>query len=1425
MPLIAACAAIPLVAGLTAATPEPAAAAELTPDPLVLYTFDGDPSAATIANEGTLGSAFDARVRNAPALQRGTGPTSEAGSSGLFPGGPQGTPSSAAPYLDIPPGLFAGMDAMTVSTWIKWDGRNAGQLPWAYIIGSDALPADNWGLYFIPNEGGQSKAAANSGTEVKSVSPAPLSTSVWTQITSVADGETLSYYINGQLVRTESVQVDFAKLSNPSSTRSGLIGRVPWAPQWASLFGGEFDDFAVYDAALTGAQVQATFSATAGDIVSVERTEWAIDTTAGIAPTLPTRVRVSYEAGLSLDAAIQWEPVRASQYAQAGSVFTVAGTVAGSEEDLTATVRVAERQLEDVSVDFAQRTGDFRGGASGTLYGLGDEQSPTQALVNGSAMNNISQKPPFGTQHPGGDAFNIESTFFDKYGKDLYIYTQDYYPDWPYNRGVRPGDDRTYVRDNDGVLTSEWTAGGNGVWDYLEVLEIVTEAVATGAENPERYIFIPFNEVDLQWLNSDSLYDRFMHRGNQSNSFTPDGATDWVAAWNVITDVYARHGLERPLIAGPGDAAWRGEGNIKAFLDMAIRTDTVPDIYVWHELRGYQWMPDRVGQFERYAREMGISEDEMPEINITEYGASTDMSSPANLLRWFASFEAAKVDAQTAYWTASGTMSDNQAKVNAANGGWWLFKWYGDMVGSETATVTTNREKAIAAIDDDNARAQIIVAGIREGRDGLLKVTGLPEAAFGSAVDIEVREAMVTGTDGVADTPPVVAAYDGAAVTGGAVDVRVPSSNASSAYQVVITPASDREVERAAEAQPTRMIAEAETLDLTGATPRTQPSGGYRLSGERDVTGFTTAGSRMDWEVSIDQPGLYRYTVLGATPGRAAQHAVFVDDEFADIVQYGANAVRPGNVRTTARGTAEVYLPLTEGAHTLSLRTSRDGETLLPGAGLDGGVSLDRVELLRVGDDVNALRTDYPATTFRYFGEASLTDGQASLEPGGRVDLYPSAYESGYYDIVVDWTGSDLQLTVNGREATSFTSGQIRARIHLPEGITELELTSREGSVVSNVSTTRAVAGDASIVRINAADSSVVSLTGSAVVKSFGDALTNGSGGGYVGGLGITDANAENEGRMTIARLPGFDTAGSYNAIVHYSNDDIEGTHDYNPQVVDLGLQATEGQGANLVGRSTFRYTYTATNFWEAVMPLDLTTADQPLTFGNTKPTLVIDERSGQQDQVVLDGYAIAPDVDWIAFAPLVLETDGSEASVPDAPAAPTATVDGSSVTVAWEAPADNGSEITSYVLDFSSEQARGSYSVTVTDGLSATVGELGKGTWTVRVTAVNGVGSSPGSAASEPFTIEGEDDGGTDGGGTDGGEPTPTPTPTGGSMTQPGGGTSAGGSDDDGPLAVTGSSLPIALLLTLGAAAATVGAALQVRKRRRASGVDATTS
>src|SRR5690606_3007132 len=187
-------------------------------------------------------------------------------------------------------------------------------------------------------------------------------------------------------------------------------------------------------------------------------------------------------------------------------------------------------------------------------------------LINGAHLTNISQKAPYGTQHPSGDGIAIEEGFFAKHGEDLYIYVQDYYPEWPYNGGRRPGDARSYDL-SDGT----YTEGGNGVWDYLEVVEFVAEAVATGSERPGDYVLLPFNEPD-----GGNWYPDWERQREQFLG-------DWQAAYEKIQEVWDRHDLGHARVAGPGDTRWRPERSAD-FLEFAVANDSVPDVFVWHEL-------------------------------------------------------------------------------------------------------------------------------------------------------------------------------------------------------------------------------------------------------------------------------------------------------------------------------------------------------------------------------------------------------------------------------------------------------------------------------------------------------------------------------------------------------------------------------------------------------------------------------------------------------------------------------------------------------------------------------------------------------------------------------------------------------------------------------------------------------------------------
>jgi hypothetical protein len=865
----------------------------------------------------------------------------------------------------------------------------------------------------------------------------------------------------------------------------------------------------------------------------------------------------------------------------------------------------ADAATETLAVDFSRSTGVFRGGASGTLYGLGDDGAPTAALVNGAHLTNSSQKAPYGTQHPSGDALKVEAGFFAKHGQELAVYVQDYYPDWPYDGGRRPGDDRTYDQ-ADGSFTST----PNGVWDYLEVVEFVTEAVATRSAHPEKYLLIPFNEPDL---------------GNWYPDWAAQKATflaDWSAAYDTIQAVYARHGLGHARVGGPGDAWWRADRS-RDILTHAKAEGSVPDVFIWHELGidNLATFRSHLAEFRAIEREVGVGP---LAVNITEYGMLRDMGTPGQLVQWFSMFEDAKVDAQTAFWAYAGNLSDNTARPNGANGGWWLFKWYGDLAGSRTVRVTPPRLdavdtlQAIAAIDPANRRATVLYGGT--GSDVHLSLSGLDRAGLGARVDVEVREVRTFGPQGLATTPPVVKVLEGAAVAGGRLELDVPTYDRDSAYQVVVTPEQTR---RLAVSPVWTSSVEAEDTTVTAACAVQhdhRESGGwtYLPSGGGDVGCIHGPGARLDWTVTVPRTGSYRLQVLGNTwSGPPGRHALFVDGQNAATIQHG------GSRGGTYRGSAETTIALTAGEHALSIRSSVDGVTTLPNA----DIVLDRFTLT---DVTGGEPTSYPASTLRYAGGAGLvwsgtTRGYGRVAGGAaRADAYLTAMESGYHDLTVRYAATcatDLRLSVNGRQVATVRApraGQWRStvRVHLAEGINEVELRSTTGVLVDTLGTTRTPAADAAAVTVEAEDAT---LGGTAAAVTDAPASgTNVSGRGHVEWVGQGEANY-----VEIPRRAGIDRAGQYDVVVRYANAELGSAHPYNPQVVDRRLEVREA-GAGTAGAAYFRYTHTWNNYWERTVPVTLTTSGGALRLLN--PT------------------AWAPNLDRITIAPAVL---GAPTTVP----------------------------------------------------------------------------------------------------------------------------------------------------------------------------------
>lgn len=828
-------------------------------------------------------------------------------------------------------------------------------------------------------------------------------------------------------------------------------------------------------------------------------------------------------------------------------------------------------------VDLSVSTGAVQGGASGMLYGLGDDGVPTDAIIAGAGPKNVTQKAPHGAQHPNGDPLQVERSLFENGGDYLMVNIQDYYPDWAYNGGKRPEDFDT----------------------YLEIVRTVVTSIVEESDYPERYVFTPFNEPDgINWYgNWGVMRDTFLG--------------DWKAAYDTIKEIYPE-----ARIAGPGDAWWHSTST-REILTFAKANDVMPDIWTWHELgvENLATFRGHLEQFRQIEREVGVGP--LP-VNITEYAMRRDMGVPGQLIQWISMFEDEKVDAQTAYWTYAGNLNDNMAKGNSANGAWWLLKWYADLTG-ETVQLTPPALNAVdtlqgtAAFDDDKRQATVLFGGgIQDVR---LEISGIDTARFGDSVDVQVRQAGFSGQEGESLAPPVVLA-ERTAVVDGEIQVTVPNRDRHSAYQLVVTPALTD--------QPTidatwRTSIEAEATTLRDAKVDNQPAADawtFAASGQKDVSGLDKATSSLTWQVDVPTTGTYRLGVI-AGMSTVGQHALFVDGNDVTTVHYEAG------FNSRYRGKAEVLVDLTAGQRTLSLRTSRDGSTRLPGSNL----TVDRLDLERVdGPDT----TVYPAHLAR-LAEADVvfdgaTDsGSVRLESGASATFYVAARDTGYYDLLLEYSTAEaaaLGLTINGRqiEGLASSSGGVwtsRARVHLAKGISEIAVTSPDGADLQSLTTVRAEEGDARIIQVEA--ESALELYGGARIEGVNQPTNvSGQAVGWLGG---------GTGSYAVWTRPEGAGAGAYNFIARYSNAEKNTGHAYNTDVITRFLDLSEAGGETT--RGAFRHNYSWQGFWTHAVPLDLVTDDGALTLGNAT------------------GWA--PNLDTVALAPLVLavSTEGAPAIEP----------------------------------------------------------------------------------------------------------------------------------------------------------------------------------
>ncbi|MFE3855188.1 RICIN domain-containing protein [Streptomyces griseorubiginosus] len=380
--------------------------------------------------------------------------------------------------------------------------------------------------------------------------------------------------------------------------------------------------------------------------------------------------------------------------------------------------------------------------ATGSLYGLASDSTPSDSLTNALKPNTFVQMAPGGSQlpngepSPAGDAL-VVAPKAARAGAKVVVRMPDWYPDFPYKW----------------VSWSDWLSA---------VDKQIASVKSSGATNIAAYEL--WNEPDWTWDTTNA------------------GAFD--AGWaRTYKEVRAKDATTP--IQGPSYSAWN-QSWMTTFLTDAKAGGTVPDVIAWHELQGSKDIAAHVSAYRALESSLGISPRP---ISIEEYAEPSEMGIPGSLIGYVAKFERAGVhDAELAFWNHYGTLGDTLTDTGGSpNGSYWMYKWYGDMSGNMVVTTPPAQTgiDGIASLNGSGNQLSVIAGGC--AGSCAVTVNGLSSlSAFGGTVHVKLEYTPNTGRTTASPGPITISDAD-YTVSGGSITVPV-TMNASDGYHLVITP-------------------------------------------------------------------------------------------------------------------------------------------------------------------------------------------------------------------------------------------------------------------------------------------------------------------------------------------------------------------------------------------------------------------------------------------------------------------------------------------------------------------------------------------------------------------------------------------------------------------------------------------------------------
>ena len=401
------------------------------------------------------------------------------------------------------------------------------------------------------------------------------------------------------------------------------------------------------------------------------------------------------------------------------------------------------RATTSLTVDLSTTVRPVSHVASGSLYGALETQP---ADINGLIAPlhpNVFNNPAADVQQPIGDAIVVAGRVASVGGK-VSVRLADWFPGWPYKF----------------TTMTDW---------FDKLGQTVSRRKSANLTNI--YAYEIWNEPNGTWASTSIAFNDFWRQ------------------------TYAQLRQLDPTIKITGPSiSYYNQSYLQSFLSYCKTNSCLPDIVGWHELSGGN-VTGNIQSYRSLEKTLGIGP--LP-ITINEYSGAADLTvegQPGASASLIAKFERLGVEsACISFWDVGhpGRLGSLMASNTDPNGGWWFYKWYGDMAGNMVSTTPPNPSDSAALdgfanLDTAGRSASVLFGGNNDGSVQVM-IKGLSAGSiFGSMVHVVVEHTPFVNRTTVVKATNVVSTAD-VAVANDQITVSVSGTNNTDGYRVTLTP-------------------------------------------------------------------------------------------------------------------------------------------------------------------------------------------------------------------------------------------------------------------------------------------------------------------------------------------------------------------------------------------------------------------------------------------------------------------------------------------------------------------------------------------------------------------------------------------------------------------------------------------------------------